>query len=69
MKNKIIAAIIAIILVIPAIVAVVNYQSTTNQPANEKNSVRVIITDLSGVPHIMERKADGDDADKMIKLI
>jgi len=69
MKNKIIAAIIAIILVIPAIVAVVNYQSTANQPANEKNSVRVIITDLSGVPHIMERKADGDDADKMIKLI
>jgi len=69
MKNKIMALVIAIILVIPSIIAVANYTSTKNQPANAKNTVSITVTDLSGVPHIMERKADGDEADRMIELI
>ena len=69
MKNKFFALLVAGVLVIPTIVAVANYMSTANQPANAKNSVRITITDLSGVPHAMERKADGDEADKMIDLI
>ena len=69
MKNKFFALLVAVVLVIPTIVAVANYMSTANQPANAKNSVRITITDLSGVPHAMERKADGDEADKMIDLI
>ncbi len=69
MKNKIIALLVAVILVVPTIVAFANYTSTKNQPANEKNTTRIIITDLSGVPHIIERKADGDEADQMIRLI
>lgn len=69
MKNKFIAFIAAVILVIPTIVAIANYTSTKNQPANAKNTTRIIITDLSGIPHIMERKADGDEADEMINLI
>lgn len=69
MKNKILAFVLALILITPAIVAFANYTSTKNQPANAKNTNRITITDLSGVPHIMERKADGDEADEMIKLI
>ena len=68
MKNKIFAFLVAVILVIPSVVAIANYISTANQPANKKNTTRVIVTDLSGVPHVMERKADGDDADRMISL-
>ena len=68
MKKKILGLLIAIILVLPTIVAVANYTSTKNQPANSKNTVRMIVTDLNGVPHTYERKSDGDEADNLIGL-
>lgn len=69
MKKKILTLLIVIILVLPSIVAVANYVSTKNQPANEKNTIRLMITDLNGVPHTYDKKADGDEADKLISLI
>jgi len=69
MKNKILAFVLALILITPAIVAFANYTSTKNQPANAKNTNRITITDLSGVPHIMERKADGDEADEAVVAV
>lgn len=68
MKKKILGLLIAIILVLPTVVAVANYTSTKNQPANSKNTVRMIVTDLNGVPHTYEKKADGDEADNLITL-
>lgn len=69
MKKKLIVVIIALLLILPSAVAVANYVSTANQPANKKNTTRIIVTDLDNVPHLLERKADGDEVDRLISLI
>lgn len=69
MKKKLIILIAVLAMLLPSAVAVANYVSTANQPANKKNTTRIIVTDLDGVPHLFERKADGDEADELISLI
>lgn len=67
--KKLIVLIIALILMLPSAVSVANYMSTANQPANKKNTTRIIVTDLDGMPHLFERKSDGDEADELVSLI
>lgn len=69
MKKKFLILIIALIVILPSAVAVANYMSTANQPANKKNTARIIVTDLDGVPHVFERHSDGDEAAELISMI
>lgn len=62
MKNKIIAAVLVIIMLIPTVIAVVNYSAQQSGTADAHNTVSVTVTDPDGSVFSFSR-ANKDDSD------
>lgn len=68
MKNKFLLAFLAILILIPTVVAIVNYKKMQTAPADERTAVSITLSDMHGSKTTLEKKEDGDDADKAIKM-
>ncbi|MBQ7599995.1 MAG: M23 family metallopeptidase [Clostridia bacterium] len=67
MKNKIIALVVALLCLIPTVVAIVSYNKTQNAPVDAGNAVSVTISDTGGKVYTLTKEKDGDEADSLIK--
>ena len=67
MKNKIIALVVALLCLIPTVVAIVSYNRTQNAPVDTGNALAVTISDTSGKVYTLTKEKDGDEADSLIK--
>lgn len=68
MKNKALLFLLAVAIVIPTVIAIISYRNSQTAPADERTAVRITIQDLSGKKFVLEKKEEGDAADRMIKM-
>ncbi len=68
MKNKFLLVILAIAIFIPSVVAIVNYNAMQTAPADSRTAVSITINDINGNRYYLEKKQDGDEADKTINM-
>ena len=61
MKNKIISAILILILIIPTIVAIINYSNQQRGTADAHNTVSITLTDPDGTVYDFKREGGKDD--------
>ncbi|MCQ2456262.1 MAG: M23 family metallopeptidase [Clostridia bacterium] len=66
--KKIIYVIIAILLIIPTIVAIKSYNDAKNAPADARTITSVTIIDMNGDKYVLEKKEDDDVAARMIQF-
>lgn len=69
MNKKTLYIIIAILMLIPTIVAIVSYNKTNSSGANGKNAVSIQIDDMNGETFLLEKSKDEEEASRMINLI
>lgn len=61
MKNKIITALLILILIIPTIVAIVNYSNQQSGTADAHNTVSIMLTDPNGTVYDFQREGGKND--------
>lgn len=67
MKNKLIFILVALICLIPTVVAITSYNNTKNAPVDYDNATSISIDDINGKNFTLEKEEDGDEADDLIK--
>lgn len=60
MKNKIITVILVLLMLIPSVVAIVNYSIQQSGEADSHNTIKLTMTDAAGSTYVFDRK-DGKD--------
>lgn len=68
MKNKFLLIVLAIAILIPSVVAIVNYNAMQTAPADSRTAVSITVNDINGNQYYLEKKKDGDEADKTIDM-
>lgn len=66
-KNKFIAAIVAVACLIPSGVAYASYHRTQNAPVDLRNAVSISIDDVNGKNYTLVKEREGDAADRLIE--
>lgn len=67
MKNKLIIILVALLCLIPSVVAIVSYNNTRNAPVDADNAVSITISDIHNKEFVLNKEKDGDEADELIK--
>ena len=67
MKNKLILILAVILCFIPTAVAYASYIRVQKAPVDEDTAVKITIDDVKGKKYVFEKKAEGDEADTLIK--
>ena len=67
MKNKLIAAIVAVACLIPSGVAYASYRRTQSAPVDTSNAVSISIDDPTGKNYTYIKERDGDTGDRLIQ--
>lgn len=68
MKNKFLLVLLAVLALIPTVVAIVNYKKMQTAPADERTAVSITLSDTHGTKTTLEKKETGDEADKTINM-
>ncbi|MBE6626616.1 MAG: M23 family metallopeptidase [Ruminococcaceae bacterium] len=67
MKKKLIFILVALLCLIPTVVAISSYNKTQNAPVDYDNATSISIDDINGKNFTLEKEEDGDEADDLIK--
>ncbi len=66
-KKKLIFILVALLCLIPTVVAISSYNKTKNAPVDKDNAIAVSIDDINGKNFTLEKEEEGDEADEMIE--
>ena len=66
-KKKLIFILVALLCLIPTVVAISSYNKTKNAPVDYDNAIAISIDDINGKNFTLEKEEEGDEADDLIK--